>query len=156
VSTPRKFYWWRKPEYHKKVPDKLYHNKYTSPWEWFEPGVKKGPGPAICGFGPNIFYSCLCLNCFTNMLNIIGRITASVKRKTDLKLFCYNHPGCVCSVNFWRFIQNKTHFNHANEIYEVNMWGKYWKISRICNKKDPPNNSALLKGTTNMQRLTVW
>jgi hypothetical protein len=42
--------------------------------------------------------------------NIIERITAFVKRKTDLKLFCYNHPGCVCSVNYRRFIQNKTHF----------------------------------------------
>ena len=30
-------------------------------------------------------------------LSIIERITASVKRKTDLKLFCYNYPGCVCS-----------------------------------------------------------
>jgi hypothetical protein len=43
-------------------------------------------------------------------LSIIERITASVKRKTDLKLFCYNHPVCVCSVNYQRFIQNKTHF----------------------------------------------
>jgi hypothetical protein len=25
-------------------------------------------------------------------LSIIERITASVKRKTDLKLFCYNYP----------------------------------------------------------------
>jgi hypothetical protein len=30
-------------------------------------------------------------------------------RKTDHKLFCYNHPGCICSVNYRRFIQNKTH-----------------------------------------------
>jgi hypothetical protein len=29
-------------------------------------------------------------------LSIIEEITVSVKRKTDLKLFCYNHPGCVC------------------------------------------------------------
>jgi hypothetical protein len=29
-------------------------------------------------------------------LCIIKRITVSVKRKTDLKLFCYNHPG-VCA-----------------------------------------------------------
>ena len=42
-------------------------------------------------------------------LSIIKRITASVKRNTDLKLFCYNHPECVCSVNYRRFIQNKTH-----------------------------------------------
>ena len=42
-------------------------------------------------------------------LSIIKRITASVKRKTDLKLFCDNHPGCVCSVNYQRFIQNKAH-----------------------------------------------
>jgi hypothetical protein len=42
-------------------------------------------------------------------LSIIERITVSVKRKTDLKLFCYNHLGCVCSVNYRRFIQNKTH-----------------------------------------------
>jgi hypothetical protein len=39
---------------------------------------------------------------------IIERITASIKCKTDLKLFCYNHPGC--SVNYRRFIQNKSHF----------------------------------------------
>jgi hypothetical protein len=37
-------------------------------------------------------------------LSIIERITASVKHKTDLKLFCYNHFGCVCSFNFRRFI----------------------------------------------------
>jgi len=43
-------------------------------------------------------------------LSIIERFTASVKCKTDLKLFCYNHPGCVCYVNYRRFIQNKTHF----------------------------------------------
>jgi hypothetical protein len=50
-------------------------------------------------------------------LSIIERITASVKRKTDLKLFCYNYPGCVCSVNYWRFIQNKTHFiKHYNDL----------------------------------------
>jgi hypothetical protein len=42
-------------------------------------------------------------------LSVIERITASVKRKTDLKLFCYNHSGCVCSVSYRRFIQNKTH-----------------------------------------------
>jgi hypothetical protein len=41
--------------------------------------------------------------------SIIKRNTASVKRKTDLKLFCYNHPGCVCTINYRRFIQNKTH-----------------------------------------------
>ena len=40
----------------------------------------------------------------------IERITTSVKRKTDLKLFCYNHLGCVCSIKYRRFIQNKTHF----------------------------------------------
>ena len=39
-------------------------------------------------------------------LSTIERITISVKRKTDLELFCYNHPGCVCSA---RFIWNKTH-----------------------------------------------
>jgi hypothetical protein len=33
----------------------------------------------------------------------IERITASIKRKTDLKLFCYNHIGCVCSVKYRRF-----------------------------------------------------
>ena len=42
-------------------------------------------------------------------LSVIERITASLKRKTDLKLFCYNHSGCVCSVSYPRFIQNKTH-----------------------------------------------
>ena len=47
---------------------------------------------------------------WTASLSIIERITASVKRKTDLKLFCYNYYGCVCSVNYRRFIQNKTHF----------------------------------------------
>ena len=41
---------------------------------------------------------------------------------------------------------------HANENYEVNMWGKYCKISRICNNK---KTSALLKGTTNMRKLTI-
>jgi hypothetical protein len=38
------------------------------------------------------------------------------------------------------------------------MWGKYCKISKICNsKKTPknPTNTALLKGTTNMRKLTV-
>jgi hypothetical protein len=30
--------------------------------------------------------------------SIIEKITVSVKRKTDLKIFCYNHPGCVCSI----------------------------------------------------------
>jgi hypothetical protein len=43
-------------------------------------------------------------------LSIIERITASVKCKTNFKLFCYKHPGCVCSVNYRRFIQKKTHF----------------------------------------------
>jgi hypothetical protein len=52
----------------------------------------------------------LCLNCFTNTLEYYPKNYASVKCKTDLKLFCYNHPGCVCSVNYWRFIQKKTHF----------------------------------------------
>jgi hypothetical protein len=42
--------------------------------------------------------------------SIIKRITASIKRKTDFKLFCYNHPGYVCSFNYRRFIQNKKHF----------------------------------------------
>ena len=48
------------------------------------------------------------LICLSN--TSIERITASIKRKTDLKLFCYNHLGCVCSVKYRRFIQNKTHF----------------------------------------------
>jgi hypothetical protein len=43
-------------------------------------------------------------------LSIIERITTSIKCKTDFKLFCYNNPGCVCSVNYRRFIQSKTHF----------------------------------------------
>ena len=44
--------------------------------------------------------------------------------------------------------------DHANENYEVNMWSKYCKISRICNNKK--NTGALLKGTTNMWKLTIW
>ena len=60
----------------------------------------------------------LCFNCFTNTLKYYRKnyrfckgqcITVSVKCKTDLKLFCHNHPGCVCSIIYWRFIQNKTH-----------------------------------------------
>jgi hypothetical protein len=35
------------------------------------------------------------------------------------------------------------------------MWGKYCKISRICNNKNNKKNSALLKGSTNMRKLTV-
>jgi hypothetical protein len=40
------------------------------------------------------------------------------------------------------------------------MWGKYCKISRFYNNKKNNNkknkkNSALLKGTTNMQKLTI-
>jgi hypothetical protein len=40
------------------------------------------------------------------------------------------------------------------------MWGKYCKISRFNNNKKNNNkknkkNSALLKGTTNMQKLTI-
>jgi hypothetical protein len=59
----------------------------------------------------------LCLNCSLIRLSIIERITASVTRKTDLKLFCYNYPGCMCSVNYRGFIQNKTHFvKHYNDL----------------------------------------
>ena len=52
----------------------------------------------------------LCLNCFTNTFKYYRKnySTVSVKHKTDLKLFCYNHPGCVCSVIYRRFIQQNT------------------------------------------------
>jgi hypothetical protein len=52
-----------------------------------------------------------------NKLNNEKNTTISVKRKTDLKLFCYNHHGCVCSVIYRRFIQDKTHFvKHQNDL----------------------------------------
>ena len=54
----------------------------------------------------------------------------------------------------WKSNINEITGDHANENYEVYMWGKYCKISRICNnnlnKKKKQKNSALLKGTTNM------
>ena len=35
----------------------------------------------------------------------------------------------------WKSNLNEITGDHANENYEVNMWGKYCKISRICNNK---------------------
>jgi hypothetical protein len=35
------------------------------------------------------------------------------------------------------------------------MWVKYGKISRICNKQNKKPTGALLKGTTNMRKLTI-
>jgi hypothetical protein len=46
----------------------------------------------------------LCLSCFTNTLEYQRKNYCFRKDKTDLKLFCYNYPGCVCSVNYQSFV----------------------------------------------------
>jgi hypothetical protein len=35
--------------------------------------------------------------------------------------------------------------DHVNEIYEVNMWGKYWRIYPEFAKKKQKKNRALFK-----------
>jgi hypothetical protein len=63
---------------------------------------------SVCNV-PELCVPCTWTNYFKSIINENNYLHHSVgKRKTDLKLFCYNHPGCVCSVNYRRFIQNKT------------------------------------------------
>ena len=64
-------------------------------------------------------------------------------------------PKTFSALYLWKSNLNDITGDHANENYEVNMWSKYCKISRMCNKKALQKNSALLKGTTNMEKLTV-
>jgi hypothetical protein len=63
-------------------------------------------------------------------------------------------PKTFSALYLWKSNLNEITGDHPNENYEVNMWDKYCKISRICNNKKRP--SALLKGTTNMRKLTIW
>jgi len=61
----------------------------------------------------------------------------------------------------WKSNLNEITGDHANENYEVNMWGNYCRIypefvpKRKQNKKTTTKNCALFKGTTNIRKLTV-
>ena len=56
----------------------------------------------------------------------------------------------------WKSNLNEITSDHANEKYEVNMWGKCCRIyPEFAPKKQNKKTSALFKGTTNIRKLTA-